>query len=262
MPPRLALAALGLIVACNGASSTADSPAGISIGCAQYPGAIFCDDFENETPAVFGSNWGGTPYAPADPHLLEPIVITSDSAYSPNHMMHTEAEYVASEGSDGERLSEIVHGLPTLLLTQSVHVGFSFRIVAAGNDGAGSDGAGADLAVDFFTRNPGIVASCNVSIQNNALSGCVQHEGPRLIAMPIGVWRRVQIDADLMPAGSAAGTVTIAIDGQAVETGSFDSMPGSDNTWTGLLALGGAAFDPDIAPRTVIDLDDIVVEQQ
>jgi hypothetical protein len=97
----------------NAASTSAGTgTAGSGTGCSAYPGAVFCDDFENAS--TFDANWPlitGTP----------PMVTTSPTAYSPTH--------VASAIASGSFPSNMGHPLPPILKSQRLRIAFSFRVL-------------------------------------------------------------------------------------------------------------------------------------
>jgi len=248
--------------------SSGSGGSGGSTGCAAYPHAAFCDDFEDETDASFATNWPGVPYSEAQ--FVRPVVITSPSAYSPTHVLHADAEFVADAGSAGQRFSLIGRNLPTLLPTQSVSVGFSVRVVSfTPAEGGYESGPSPDFQVSFYSPQPGIVPSCLVEFQGldptHYLVNMCGQQGPNgepttSFAFVPGTWQRITVSASFGPTEAGTGTVTLAVDGSPIK-----SVPLSTGTatgvssYTGTLSLGSFGYDE--TPSMVLDLDDVVIEQ-
>lgn len=252
----------------GGSGSGGSSSSGSSTGCSAYPNAAFCDDFENETDASFATNWPGTPYD--NPEFLRPVVITSPTAYSPTHVLHESAQFIADAGNAGQRFSQVGRNLPTLLPTQSVSVGFSVRIVSFTDvEGGYESGPSPNFQVQFYPVGSSAGPGCLVEFQgadptHYYVNMCGQ-PGPggsptTTVAFAVGTWQRISVSATFGPTDAGTGTVTLAIDGAPVESVPMSGQPGTGViSYTGTLALG--AFGYDQTPSMTLDLDDVVIEQ-
>ena len=265
----LATAAAGAVgLACGGGSSAGgdggsssggsssggggSGSGGAGTGCAAYPGAAFCDDFEHETDASFAANWPGAPYA-TDPQFVVPAVIESATAYSPSHVLHADAELVADAGSSGQRFSEIGRGLPTLLATQSVSVGFSVRIVSfVAAEGGYESGPSPDFQISFNAVQ-GAGPSCLVQFQGKDpthywINACsVQQDGgypTASVAFTPGAWQRFVVSASFGPSDAGTGTVTVTADGATVL-----SVPMGKGAATATEYSGHLTLDPSATTR-------------
>lgn len=258
----------GAGVSSSGSSSSGGSGSGASTGCAAYPGAGFCDDFERETDASFAANWPATPYA-TNPQFVVPAVIESPTAYSPTHVLHTDAELVVDAGSAGQRFSEIGRGLPTVLATQRVSVGFSVRVVSfVAAEGGYESGPSPDFQISFNAVR-GAGPSCLVQFQGQDathywINACgVLRDGgypTASVAFTPGTWQRFVVSASFGPTDAGTGTVTVTADGAVVLSVPMGEGAATATEYGGSLTLGSFGYDQ--TPSMVLDIDDVVIEQK
>jgi hypothetical protein len=255
----------------GGASSSGSSSGGSSgggTGCAAYPNAVFCDDFEHETDASFAANWPSAPYA-TNPQFVVPAVVESPTAYSPTHVLHADAEFATDAGNAGQRFSEVGRGLPTLLATQGVSVGFSVRIVSfVPAEGGYESGPSPDFQI-VFSALKGQGPSCLVQFQGKDpthywVSACdVLQDGgypTASVAFTPGAWQRLVVSASFGATDAGTGTVTVTADGALVLSVPMGKGAATATEYGGTLTLGSFGYDQ--TPSMVMDLDDVVIEQK
>jgi hypothetical protein len=270
------LVAIGAACGSSGSSSgggggsgggVASSGSGGSAGCAAYPGAGFCDDFENETDAAFFTNWPSAPYR-TNPQFLLPVVQTSPSAYSPSHVLHAEADFAPDSGSAGQRFTLIGRGLPTVLASQTLSVGFSMRMLSfVAAEGGYETGPSPDVQISFNAIE-GAGPSCLVELQGKdpthywaTVCGVLVDAGfpTTSVAFTLGTWQRLTVAASFASDGGSTGLVTLSVDGTVVASEPMGGGGTASTQYSGSLSIGSFAYDE--TPSMVMDIDDVVIEQ-
>jgi hypothetical protein len=227
----------GGVGAADGPTQDGGGPSG-STGCAAYPGALFCDDFE--TAGTFATNWPTTTG-------VAPVVATSPTAYSPTH--------VASAIGDASDHSVMQHILPALLPNQTVRVAFSFRLVEDPGDFAlvSNVALSANDDVGLQVSTSVEQGQLTVELLNDASQFPSADAGPEslsLMALAKGEWVRVELDFDL----SDPGGVKVLVNGAMAANMPY--VPGQmvTGTYQGDLQL-------EAGESIQVDFDDVVIWQ-
>jgi hypothetical protein len=208
-------------------------------GCAAYPGAVFCDDFE--TAGSFAANWPATTG-------VAPVVTTSPTAYSPTH--------VASAIGGASDHSLMQHALPAILATQTLRIAFSLRVEQLPSAYAlvadVSVSASGDLGMNVLLSVE--QGELTVELLNDASQFPGPDAGPTTVPLATvtnGSWVRVELDVDV----SDQGSVKALVDGSMkAELPYVPGQSGFTGTYQGDLQL-------EAGESTSIDFDDAVIWQ-
>jgi hypothetical protein len=210
---------------------------GESAGCVDYPGAVFCDDFEK--PGSFSANWSDDTGNPA-------TVVSSATAYSPTH--------VASLVSLGPSATTS-HSLPTILTSQRLRIAFSVRVM----DAPRAYVVLADITLAASVRSVGMNiglqlddGELTVQLLNDMMPPPGSDAGAEvpLMALATGEWVRVELDCNV----STTGSVKVLVNGAPSTTLPYspgESFNGDYYGNLGLLATDSAS----------VQFDDVVVWQ-
>ena len=246
----------------------------VTSGCAAHPTAGFCDDFENETDASLATNW---PYSVPNAEFLQPVVATEANAFSGTHVLHADAPFVFDAGPNdpghGQKFMIVSRALPTVLESQSVHVGFVMRIASFAGGDAGTPSPNIQIQVYPIDISRGGTtvqikgdSSRTLTVSTSGYNGSPIADPSVTVPFTLGQWIQVDVVTSFAKGTSDAGTPTygstsVSLDGQMISTTPFANLIDMESkTYGGMLTLGSFGFSEE--PDTVVELDDVYLEQK